>query len=482
VSSLGGAAGPRSDSKAPLRAVPEPHGPQTLPARGSLGGRRSPRRHSGPAPPARRRARGVPPAPRSVLLSRALRQAAPARRKGGKTSLRGSDRAGLSLYTEYPTMDVSLEEFDRFSCDRLNLLCKVEDARSRGDYKEREALIRTEDRATVGATVERDEISHFTLRLAFSRTEDDRQWFLKQEAELFRIRFRASTEDEKRAVLAGAGVDIRPLTRDRFEAARGDLADVLTNALYWSDLREKAGYVQGVRGQGGMDATDKVLGDFYEVPFQLVPELVASRSVLLRAGQAYLHKDQLEAVVAGKFRSLLSQSLAQVGQKWNARHYGDEADRLVPIIESLPSRRFANRAGGASFSAGEAISARDVGTLAKDHFPLCMFNLYDHLHTDRHLKVSCGAGAGGRGTTAAPRRRRGGQTIAAPRPPPPPPPPPRPNRPPRRGARGPPAPRAPAARREAAAGALPQGPGAAPRAGARVLARRVLAQDDGRGL
>ena len=36
----------------------------------------------------------------------------------------------------------------------------------------------------------KDMVSHYVLRLAFCRSEDLRRWFLMQECELFRLRFR----------------------------------------------------------------------------------------------------------------------------------------------------------------------------------------------------------------------------------------------------------------------------------------------------
>lgn len=40
--------------------------------------------------------------------------------------------------------------------------------------------------------IRRDQISHFLLRLAFCRTQEDRRWFVEQETRLYRIRIKAT--------------------------------------------------------------------------------------------------------------------------------------------------------------------------------------------------------------------------------------------------------------------------------------------------
>ena len=47
------------------------------------------------------------------------------------------------------------------------------------------------------ATALQDAVSHFTLRLAFCTSEENRRWLLAQETELFRLRYAALDSSRK---------------------------------------------------------------------------------------------------------------------------------------------------------------------------------------------------------------------------------------------------------------------------------------------
>ena len=75
-----------------------------------------------------------------------------------------------------------------------------------------------------------------------------------------------------------------------------------------------------------------------QVPWEQVPDLVAGRRVLLRAGMAYVHKREIGSLVVSHFRARLSKALALTARKWASQLSAEEADRLTPVVEALSVR------------------------------------------------------------------------------------------------------------------------------------------------
>jgi DNA primase large subunit len=113
----------------------------------------------------------------------------------------------LSMYRVPPQEELTLDEFELLSLDRLQLLRSIETLRTRGfDGPEFSEKINNLERKTLFGRKDlderltdelRDQISHFIIRLAFCHTEDLRRWFLNHEVQLFKVRFEKLTTDEQ---------------------------------------------------------------------------------------------------------------------------------------------------------------------------------------------------------------------------------------------------------------------------------------------
>merc|ERR1712048_262367 len=104
----------------------------------------------------------------------------------------------------------------------------------------------------------KDQISHYILRLSFSRTEDLRRWFLNQEMDLFRYRFQEESPEEIQSFMEGNGMNFLPITDDEKQDVDSDNVSLLTK------LSNSAFNVQP-------DQINR--STFFKVPFQDVLDL-----------------------------------------------------------------------------------------------------------------------------------------------------------------------------------------------------------------
>ena len=299
------------------------------------------------------------------------------------------------MYEKPPRGNVDIEEFERLALVRLEVLKFVETTISSGhDPKEVERKIKSKFNSTELSSPrrdpnDRDHVSHFALRVAYCSTEQKRTWFIKHETELFKA-LRTS-------------IDTRDLSTYPQLAPR-ELAALK------KPLRESGESRPDVR-----DIERWIEGPFFRVPFSLVPDLVATRKVLVSAGSALVHKGDLFDLTVLRFRAQLSKSMALMAQRWNAPDSEaklEEDDRLVRLSEGIHLREAYDDFSKAT---GTALSAAEVPRAAKTHFPLCMFTMHQRLEkeTARGYKVSrraragprkrtgAGEGAGGRGGAGA---------------------------------------------------------------------------------
>ncbi|KAL0421583.1 UNVERIFIED_CONTAM: putative DNA primase large subunit, partial [Sesamum latifolium] len=123
---------------------------------------------------------------------------------------------------------------------------------------------------------------------------------------------------------------------------------------------------------------------FYKVPFEQVPDLVASRRVFILKGYAYVAMNQVVSLLVTQYRSNLSKALVLTNRKWTSMIREQEKDRLTPIIEALSTSYL-----GPDYSQPREcaeISLKDIDQVAKSSFPLCMRHLFEKLREDHHLK------------------------------------------------------------------------------------------------
>ncbi|KAI9329735.1 eukaryotic and archaeal DNA primase, large subunit-domain-containing protein, partial [Obelidium mucronatum] len=281
----------------------------------------------------------------------------------------------LNFYQSLPTDELALADFETCALDRLKVLKAIENAAVRNKSAEDTAAIIKAScekylpleaniakgsigEAALEAQRRKDHQSHFILRLAFCRTEDNRAWFLKHETLLFKYRYESEYITDRLSFLKLQSLDSIAISKQERDSIASDL-----NALFGN--------------------TDQ---KFYKVPFEQVLALVSRRAVVLKNGFAYVPESEQATLVTNAFKNALSSSLESFSR---ALPRMDEDDRLIPILNSIARQCAMRDYGLATEGNGINLTAQDVDNLVpQGHFPLCMSNLHLHLKADAHLKHS----------------------------------------------------------------------------------------------
>jgi DNA primase large subunit len=218
-----------------------------------------------------------------------------------------------------------------------------------------------------------DVASHFILRAAYCRNEDLRRWFLTQECHLFRHRLESlssrgggSNHDELRDFLIRNDFDLDRVSPTEKEKLRDKLMSV-----------------------PGTNPVEFHATEYYRVPFVQALELVGRRECHVSGGNAYVPLARIVSIVAAKFRSELSRSLAQAGTAFRQVVSRDEKSRIGPLLTSMNSQ-YTGPGGGNGTAYGVdgegALTAANVDDMASRSMPLCMKQLHRGLQRDHKLK------------------------------------------------------------------------------------------------
>ena len=232
----------------------------------------------------------------------------------------------------------------------------------------------------------RDESSHYILRLAFcgavptdaasigdlnnlNSAEDARRWFIAQEISLLRYRLQMSNENRiEREEFVSYYLRILSQSSDSIRPLSG-----VEKALHLNDLR-------------AIHSPEILNDEFFNCAWELVPDLVSRRSVVIYRGRALVPRSECVSIILNRFKEELESSLEKIAREIPFLR----DDRLVSLLDAL---RNCDYSLDAAMSSGGISSNSITGQLvagdvdkASVHFPLCMQYLHRNLRSDRHLK------------------------------------------------------------------------------------------------
>jgi DNA primase large subunit len=223
---------------------------------------------------------------------------------------------------------------------------------------------------------EEDLISHLLCRFALCMSERWRDWLVRTERVLLMARIKMEMAKSPFSFLVDLmkrnGLPCAPLTEKQ-------LADPM--------LQEYLDY-RRVRADGARESEGRA-ENYYGVPLSLATRLIKKRSVLCRAGQAILFRDQVQEVFLTVFcarlnRGLHSAYLARVKQQ----PLEEETTKatVMSMLEAFLEQFIADPTDTLQQGVAGAVKAGDVQRLAQTHFPPCMRMIDTHLRREGHLK------------------------------------------------------------------------------------------------
>jgi len=250
-----------------------------------------------------------------MLVSKAGGQLSANVNASGGAALGGTSGSYAPLYLTTSLRDIAfdIEVLEQYALDRLRLLKAIDSAKTTAtlggpksqEWIELKQTVRNLERkhglhvtgkgnAEHEEQVLKDEASHFILRLALCREFETRSWLLGAECLLFGARLQgASTDVVIGAVKKCGGPSVIAVSKLEMDEDGGVIARELDDVA--------RGMCRNKMGAAGTK--------YFRVGFEQVPNLVRSKRVLLKNGQAYVPEINVQDVVTGLFRSHMNQSL-----------------------------------------------------------------------------------------------------------------------------------------------------------------------------
>jgi DNA primase large subunit len=294
----------------------------------------------------------------------------------------------LTFYGLPPVGEITLDEFETWAIDRIKILNEIEScsARNKG-YKEIESIVapmvqqhlplNSTNPEKLNKERQKDYYSHFILRLCFSRSQELRAKFLKNETMLFKIRYNQLTSTEQQQFVKSLNLPWEFITPEEKARLSSKLFNSISSSLGYTlqlDEVQKKRYFEQE--------------EFIKIPFEFVTDLLSQRSIFLSKGNAYMPKFQQLQLLINEFADKLESALISTSHAFPSL---DEDDRILPILTHLSSGYSLNYTQDQYGSNENSSDINSVTVGSKEivaQFPLCGQHLMSGLRTLHHLKYT----------------------------------------------------------------------------------------------
>lgn len=214
-----------------------------------------------------------------------------------------------------------------------------------------------------------DNISHFMCRLAYSRSEELRQWFQTQESRLFRIRLKEGLS--KNVSDSNAFLD-KIMQQVDMKAEK-------VSDQEWSAFKDRA--IFDVYRQQGQEVDQN---NFVKVPFKSALSLVGKRACFMYGGYLYVNKiKHLQTLLSENFKEEINRLLV-----FTQKHLGTivKDPRMKDLLRTISQKDLIDFEYKSNQKLQGKIHPNNIDAYAQKHFPPCMRVLHTQLTQQSHLK------------------------------------------------------------------------------------------------
>jgi DNA primase large subunit len=202
-----------------------------------------------------------------------------------------------------------------------------------------------------------DNASHYILLLLCCDDSQMRNWFVKNELILFKIRL-LNLKEKKENFIKSLNLKLKR-----------------ANEQEYFELSQKRSFYTNFPSF------------FFKVPFEIVTELVKNRQIIINKGFAFLHPDDIDHVVCYYFKKNLISNLTLIER--SKKFMEEEFEYIIPLLNNLKGKCQYNSESWRENRLYNInnVTHKDVEKLSK-YFPPCMNFLFKKLKQNHHLKYS----------------------------------------------------------------------------------------------
>ena len=276
--------------------------------------------------------------------------------------------AKMSFYLKPPRGDIHMEKLEELTVKRWRFL-QLLDLKDINQFHQ--TLV---DHANLSDSVmensSKDRVSHFFLRLCISKSVDYslKSNYIEKETSLFTYRLQQMS---KRDITKS----IRDVLRHLNDLTNQETCDKILNVLAKS--------LECILHQNMLEEEDG--NDFeFQVPFQVVPQLVCRRKVVLNLGQASVHCDNVKEYLSCVFSTLLRSSITKMSRQTISYGFEEDDDRIKMLADAVENQIISVYDSSSHMNSISRIRFEQIEELSK-HFPPCFAHVHQKLQASHRL-------------------------------------------------------------------------------------------------